>query len=398
MMTEASIYAKTYTNDVSSEVISSLQGENGWEYLMEHNGIFLQMPKYSSVVTSTWRSGKDYPYVDGKHFFPSNDWSAVKKWTAYSDCVIDICGDISVSPKTIDGVEAIVKKDDVVLWSGDVQNQRSVDNLKNISVLKGQSIYFIVKANENMSGDKTEWVPKITCKMEMEKPAESAVDIGNAILSGGCTLYENKINGFGNGASFIIKNVDLFDGYKTLGINLRADNTGDSFEIRLNSKYGEKIADGIVCATHMASEYQYFEFNENVVGENDICFVSASGGGISEISEIKLLDREPFGATPGFATIEAENAAHGGLAEIHNLKNYDVPQTSGDSRDGNNYNRMQKAVQAASEKSYVDLSHTGDYVEFVAPQNANRVVLRYTIPRNTNGTLSLYVNDSDKKY
>jgi len=46
----------------------------------------------------------------------------------------------------------------------------------------------------------------------------------------------------------------------------------------------------------------------------------------------------------------------------------------------------------SSEKSYVHLSGTGQNVEFISSASANRLTLRYSIPRNSGGTVSLYLN------
>ena len=148
----------------------------------------------------------------------------------------------------------------------------------------------------------------------------------------------------------------------------------------------------LICSTDGEAEIQYMEFNANLVGEQDLYFIQTSGNSIEYVKNIFFLDREPYGADVPFITLEAENSHFGGGAQIHNLDNYDVPQVSGDSRDGNNYNRQQKAVQSASGKSYVDLDSTGEYVEFEVPQNSDRMVLRYTIPRDSSGTIDLYVN------
>ena len=63
------IYIDALAETVSGDMISGKQGENGWYYQMMHDNFFYFMPKYSENVTPTWRSGQDYPYVDGNCSF-----------------------------------------------------------------------------------------------------------------------------------------------------------------------------------------------------------------------------------------------------------------------------------------------------------------------------------------
>jgi hypothetical protein len=65
--------------------------------------------------------------------------------------------------------------------------------------------------------------------------------------------------------------------------------------------------------------------------------------------------------------------------------------------------RTYKTVESESSgRKFVNLSTTGEYVEWIATQEANALVVRYNIPDSaqgdgTNATLSLYVNDTKVK-
>lgn len=379
---------------VSGDMISAEQGENGWYCQMKHGEFFYPMPKFSEEVTPTWRSGRDYPYVDSRVFYPSNSYAAVKKWTANEECIVSISGDINVSENSSDGIIAKIVRNKDILWQETVFSEKVAANVGDIELKKGDSLFFIAESNGNMKGDKTFWNPVITYDRALKKPKVQKFSALNfSELSNGLSLSEGSIKDFSEGKYFSLKGVSLFSGYKTIGIELNAGYTGDVIEIRKDSLNGAAIAEIIICNTDGKEEIQYAEFDSGLSGLHDLYFVSKSGSGIKSVSQIQLLDRNTFGADIGFITLEAEESAIGGGARIHNLSNYDVPDTNGDSRDGNNYNRQQKAVQSASGKSYVDLDSRGEYVEFTVPQNSNRMVLRYTIPRESSGTVNLYLND-----
>lgn len=79
------------------------------------------------------------------------------------------------------------------------------------------------------------------------------------------------------------------------------------------------------------------------------------------------------GATVPFKTFEAEENEFGGAAS----KNLDDIIT-----------------EVSSEKAYIHLTGTGGFVQFACNFPANRLTLRYSIPKNSNGTISLYLNGS----
>ncbi|MBW7458344.1 hypothetical protein K0U00_30320, partial [Paenibacillus sepulcri] len=90
-----------------------------------------------------------------------------------------------------------------------------------------------------------------------------------------------------------------------------------------------------------------------------------------KLNWFRFTNSETRGATMPFRTYEAEEGTSGGGAVKD--ENADVKV-------------------ASSGKSYVQLDRTGDYVEWTNVRDADRLMLRYSIPQNTNGTLSLYVN------
>src|SRR5690554_8101686 len=73
------------------------------------------------------------------------------------------------------------------------------------------------------------------------------------------------------------------------------------------------------------------------------------------------------GATVPFTTYEAEEAKFGGGASL------DLDET---------------IRRVSSEKSYVHLNATGEFIEFSNLISGNRLTLRYSIPKGAEGTLS----------
>ena len=353
--------------------ISSVQGENGWYYMMQKNDSFYKMPKFSEIYKPTWRNGRDYPYVDDEYFHPSNQYNAVKKWVSPADGSVVISGIVSKPPAGSNGVIASIVSSGVTLWEALVKDSDEEYSLS-LSLLSGTEIYFIADSNGDMKNDRLMWIPQIDF-IYSTPPDENNI---NAYISN-----------FNNGDHFKFSNVDFFDGYRTFAAYLSSSQTGGRFELRIDSLTGAIAAELLVCNTDNIYEYQYTQLDDNITGVHDVYIVGTAGTNIADITSFSLQKRFHRGATLPFVTLEAEGAEYGGGAAVHNLSvnGFDTPSAS-----NQNYTHQQSAVQAASGKSYVYLAAEGEYVEFTAPGDANRVLVRYSIPRNESGTLSMYKN------
>lgn len=371
----------------AKNAMGSTQGNGQWYYMARNGNNYELMTKFSQNVTPTWRLCNDYPYVDKSFFYPNNTYDAVKKWVAHQEGMVTITGDISPVPAGSDGVIATVKLNNTVLWSSLVTDKPvTPGNLSNIYVTEGDAIYFEINKNGNMKNDKVRWEPVIT----MEKPAESVLlKAQDAIQLKGVSYQNGSITGFDQNDSFVFKNV-LLGGYKTVKATLSSEVTGGSFEIRLDSINGSVLSKFVVCNTDGMNvfEEQYSEANSGLSGVHDLYVVGVSGQNIANINTIELLRIQPRGATMPFTTIEAESQVTTG--KIYDK--YTHPAPSADNSQ-HNYTMIEKAVQSASGKSYVQLDTTGQYIEFRVPKKSNKLLIRYTIPRGETGTIGLYKNN-----
>lgn len=102
-----------------------------------------------------------------------------------------------------------------------------------------------------------------------------------------------------------------------------------------------------------------------------VAFATALNAAPLAVHAKSLQAKASRGATTPFTTYEAENDSLGAGACI---------------------NVDPKIKEGSSDKSYVHLDATGQYVEFKRVIAANRLILRYSIPKGSAGTLSLYIN------
>ncbi|MBP3361230.1 MAG: hypothetical protein J6N52_10280 [Clostridia bacterium] len=205
-----------------------------------------------------------------------------------------------------------------------------------------------------------------------------------------CKTDGSVVEDLRNKGSFAYENVDFGDGVKTLALSLSASKTGATLSARIDSVKGQAIGTLIVCKTDDGVfEVQPMAIDNTVTGVHKLYITYDSGVEPVSVGFAKLVDMEPKGATMPFVTIEAEEAKVSPTAAVNTTKTH--PSTG----DNNNQQNTpeQKAVQSASGKSYVHLSAQTEYVEFTAPIDANRLLFRYTIPRDSSGTITMYIND-----
>lgn len=209
-----------------------------------------------------------------------------------------------------------------------------------------------------------------------------------------CEISENIVINMKKHSSVAYENVDFGNGVKTLALSINSDMTGAVLSARLDSPAGEEIGSLLVCQTdEEVFEVQPMGIDNSVTGVHKLYLVLEDGNAKVSVAYAKLIDMEPKGATMPFVTVEAEDAKVSPTAAVNTVKTH---PTTGDNNAQTN-TPEQKAVQSASGKSYVHLSAQTEYVEFTAPIDANRLLLRFTIPRDSAGTISMYINGEQQE-
>jgi len=323
------------------------------------------------------------PYLSTYEFEENLPEGIIKKFVASDMGTVHLSGEVSVTGGT---AKAEVFLNNVVLWSKDVSNTPVRCDVKDIKVQLGDSILFKCSSQEGVT---VHWDPKIDfVKSGIVLNMSEASDLVKVNIEK--TEDESIIKGFSQGSSFSFKNVPLTEDYKTIEFVVGAIETGGLIQVRTQSVDGPVIAS--ITLTDTSS---YDQFEEQVCAIEapqkeacDIYIVGVRGKNMACIKRINFLTKEPRGATVPFVTLEAEEAKRSVTAEI--LNRYNTP-TTGDNNRRNN-TPAQKAVQSASQKSLVWLDAMTEYVEFTSPIQANRILLRYTIPRDSQGTISMYIN------
>lgn len=182
-----------------------------------------------------------------------------------------------------------------------------------------------------------------------------------------------KIGGIATGEWCKYSNVDLDTGFLNFEIMAASAGSG-SVDIRLDSLTGTKLGTCIVNTTggwdNFAANTTVLANPSGIIGIHDIYLVF-TGSFDFDLFKFKTHRVLPPGASTPFKTYEAENAT---LV------------------DGATININATIKEASSGKSYVQLNSTGGAVQFNSLTEANRLTVRYSIPREANGTISLYLN------
>lgn len=184
----------------------------------------------------------------------------------------------------------------------------------------------------------------------------------------------SEVGSFDTGDYLLYRGINLSGGYKTLQARIADIGSGAKFEVRLDSLTGPMASTFTVANTDGWNiwETQTWPFSTTATGVHDLYVRGVVGQGIGELHWLRLAGTNSRGATEPFTTYEAERGLLGGGAAVN--VNTTVQQ------------------QAASGKSYVHLAATGQSVQWGGVRDANRLILRYSIPQGTSGTLGLYVN------
>ncbi|WP_225446202.1 sugar-binding protein [Paenibacillus rhizovicinus] len=362
------------------------QGTGGWYSMKKLNGTYSYLTQYVTDTIPKWvdpDSTTGLPYTRDGFFHPDYASDAVKKWVAPKAGNIDITGTVFKTDVHGDGIVASILKNKDILWSHTVTSEADAipDGVTNIHVEAGDAIYFVVNNNGSAANDETKWMPVITMTNALKLQAEdkTAATGANAVASAGAEGGK-VVSGFDQGDYLVYGNVNLSGGFKTIEARLASVTTGGQFEVRLDSLTGPVIGTFTVADTDGWNQYetQTWGLTSEAKGLHNLYIVGKSGIGIANIDWFRLTNNESRGATVPYTTYEAESGTLGGGAALN-----DTPDP------------MHKEV--ASGKSYVNLNGTGEYVQWSNARDANRFVLRYSIPKDSSGTLSLYVNDVKKQ-
>jgi len=373
--TEEPEWAPSTTYSASAS-FGAVQGYGGWYAMKKEGGTYSSLAEYSSASPARWQEAGGLPYVRDSFFHPDTSADAVKKWIAPVEGNVSIAGTIGRPASGSNGVTARILLNTTELWSGTVTSSADVvpAGVNNIHVRAGDALYFIVGSNGNKDFDETNWSPVITMTNYVKLEAGGYSSLSGASVAATSDAGGGQdIVGFDSGDYVVFGNVNLSGGYKTLEARLSSLATGGRFEVRLDGPNGALASSFTVAGTDGSSIYetQRWAFGGGATGTHDLYVKGVSGSDIARIHWLRLTNEEPRGATVPFRTYEAEAGTAGAGAAA---------------------NEDSIVKQASSGKSYVNLNATGEYVEWTGVRDANRLVLRYGIPRNTSGTLSLYVN------
>ena len=220
------------------------------------------------------------------------------------------------------------------------------------------------------------------------------LEIADIKNSNGVKLEKDMVSGFSSRSSIVFEDVDFGEGYKSMVFRLATEMTGGIIEVYVDSPSGQLAGRFTLCNTDSLDNFdeQICEIDSTITGLHNVYIIGAKSMPNANISAIKLLKHPYRGAGMPFVTIEAENAQRSPTAVIHTRK--DFPATVDNNAETNTHE--QKAVQSASGKKYVYLSALTEYVEFTAPIDADVINLRYTIPKGSEGTLSMFINRADE--
>ncbi|REE87477.1 pectate lyase-like protein [Paenibacillus taihuensis] len=353
------------------------QGIGSWFNMKKTGSTYSYLSTYDPAAPAKWKEASGYPYVRDSFFHPESTYDAVKKWVAPQAGNISITGIVNKVDPNSNGVIAKIFKNTTQLWSATVTSAANVTptGVSDIYVEAGDAIYFSIGANGNMNFDETNWAPVITMTTAIKLEAESydsmfGVTTSTTTDTGG----GQQVGSFDANDYLVFNNVNLSGGYKTLEARVAATATGGKFEVRLDSLTGPVISTFLVANTDSWNtfETQTWAMTGSATGVHNLYVKGVTGAGIANINWLRLTNNNARGATMPFKTYEAESGTLGGGASM------------------NNDTAMKK--EASSGKSYVHLDATGEYVQWSNVRDANRLVLRYSIPQNTTGTLALYVN------
>jgi len=353
------------------------QGIGSWFNMKQIGGTYSYLSFYDPTYPAAWKEPGGYPRVREYWMHPQTTAAAVKKWVAQQAGNVTVTGTIGKLDSRSSGVIAKISKNTSVLWSALVPADTYVTptGVSDIHVEPGDALYFSVGVNGSMNYDETTWPISVTETTALTIQAASYDGMSGVVTSATSdTGGGSQVNSFDAGDYLLYRGINLSGGYKTLQGRVAAIGTGGKFEVRLDSLTGPVVSTFTVANTDGWNiwETQTWPFSTTATGVHDLYVRGVVGAGIGNLHWLRLASTNSRGATEPFTTYEAERGLLGGGAALN--VNTTVQQ------------------QAASGKSYVHLAGTGQSVQWSNVRDANRLILRYSIPRDTSGSLGLYVN------
>jgi hypothetical protein len=352
------------------------QGIGSWFNMKQIGGTYSYLSVYDPTYPAAWKEPAGYPRVREYWMHPQTNAAAVKKWVAQQAGNVTVTGTIGKLATCSSGVIAKISKNTTVLWSATVPPDTYVipTGVSDIHVEPGDALYFSVGVNGSMNCDETTWPIVVTETTALTIQAASYDGMSGVSTSATSdTGGGSQVNSFDTGDYLLYRGINLSGGYKTLQARVAAIGSGAKFEVRLDSLTGPVVSTFTVTATDGWStwETQPWPFSTTATGVHDLYVRGIVGQGIANLHWLRLAGTNSRGATEPFTTYQAEAGAMGGGAAT---------------------NVSATVQQVASGRSYVHLAATGQYVQWSNVRDANRLILRYSIPQGTSGTLGLYVN------
>jgi len=148
--------------DCSSHRLRSTQGHNSW-YYQEWNGVRYRDMRFSSQ-NNQWRGSRKLCSI-GPVWARPHEYEAARKWVSPITGTVTITGKAyDRNPKCGDGVIVKILKGRKELWSKNISNGdgKGYDFNLEVSVKKGEAIYFRVNQKDNPNCDATYFNPTIT--------------------------------------------------------------------------------------------------------------------------------------------------------------------------------------------------------------------------------------------
>ncbi|TVX92185.1 RHS repeat protein [Paenibacillus agilis] len=165
---------------------STIQGDNNW-YYQEWDG--------STYTNLAWDNSKKLWQGKNKHatiaanIHHPDHVDIVRKWVAPKSGIVHISGQVAKSNPTCgDGVKAIIRKNNKLIWSTAIgyDDKVGVSASYTTNVATGDALYFIVNQQQENSCDGTFWDPTITYD---EKPLKYTASEGYSSIQGQNNWY-----------------------------------------------------------------------------------------------------------------------------------------------------------------------------------------------------------------
>lgn len=171
----------------ASDCFSSIQGQNQWSQLQSLGESLTDL----TFADPVWKSaeGCEIGYF---HMKSGVSAGAVRKWTAPHDGKVRLEGAPAIDSKTAESITVSVKKNAEDVWSakllhaageeagktakdGKVEKSARTSHDFELNVIKGDSVFFIVRRFKNPAGDQPDALPATALKTQAEQASLTQV-------------------------------------------------------------------------------------------------------------------------------------------------------------------------------------------------------------------------------